>query len=87
MYGNLIIQGSCTNPHFLYNNLKKNVFPHYSDDKDSSEVSADDFFTGQGSPAAVHRLIAGKSDISTLQYCNLSLAKPPFFVIDRSEES
>ena len=31
-----------------------------SNDKDSSEVSADDFFTGQGSPAAVHRLIAGE---------------------------
>ena len=33
-----------------------------SKDKDSSKVSADDFFTGQGSPAAVHRLIAGKSN-------------------------
>ena len=28
------------------------------------DVSADDFFTGQGSPAAVHRLIAGKGSIN-----------------------
>lgn len=33
-----------------------------SDDKDSGKVSADDFFTGQGSPVAVHRLLAGKSE-------------------------
>lgn len=39
--------------------LSPSIHPYNSKDKDSSEVSADDFFTGQGSPAAVHRLIAG----------------------------
>ena len=27
---------------------------------DEQGISADDFFTGQGSPAAVHRLLAGR---------------------------
>ena len=33
---------------------------YYSCEADG-EVSAEDFFTGQGSPIAVHRLISGES--------------------------
>ena len=33
--------------------------------EDEQEVSADDFFTGDGSPGAVHRLLAGYSSTCT----------------------
>ena len=36
-------------------------------------MSADDFFTGQGSPAAVHRLVAGKSLSSAALHAALKL--------------